>query len=318
MNESSRRTAGQGEGADTASQLEHLRLALAKSQVAVEDLVLPQSHDVIAGRMRLHYLDWGGGATRTILFLHGGGLTAHTWDVVCLALRSEYRCLALDLRGHGDSEWSPNLDYSLSAHVADVERFVEQMHLDDFTLVGMSLGGLTALGYAARHSSQLAGLVVVDVSPQVRHAGSDRIRRFMAQPAELESVDEFVERAMEFNPARDPVLLRRSLLHNLHRLPNGKWTWKYDRRHRERPDLDRFDHEREDLWHGVSDIACPSLVVRGGNSDVLRDEDAEALVRAIGGARWEVVPNAGHTVQGDNPRGLLEVMRPFLETGARW
>lgn len=298
---------------DTISELDHLRRAAEKSGVVVEEFVLPESRHFLAGRMRMHCLDWNGGARKNVLLLHGGGLTAHTWDLVCLALRPDYHCLALDLRGHGDSEWSTNVDYSLSAHVSDVERVVEVLGLRDFVLVGMSLGGLTALAYAARHSAILSGLVIVDVTPKARRAASERIRNFMSQPAELESVEDFVQRAIEFNPARDPVLLRRSLLHNLHQLPDGKWTWKYDRRHRDIPGFDRVQVERGELWARVGRIVCPTLVIRGGRSDILSDGDAEELVAALPDGGWGRVENAGHTVQGDNPRGLLELLRPFLD-----
>src|SRR5438552_15884787 len=104
--------------------LEHLREAATIAGMAIEDFVVPTEHQVALGRMRFRYLDWGGRGT-PVLFLHGGGLTAHTWDLVCLALRSEYRCLALDLRGHGDSEWSPEMDYGLEAHRDDVDALIE-------------------------------------------------------------------------------------------------------------------------------------------------------------------------------------------------
>jgi pimeloyl-ACP methyl ester carboxylesterase len=201
----------------------------------------------------------------------------------------------------------------LEKHAGDVAGLVEALDIHKFCLVGMSLGGLSAISYAGHHSTNLAGLVLVDVGPRTREAGTDRIKNFMAQPAELDSVEDFVERAMSFNPARDPVLLRQSLLHNLHQLPNGKWTWKYDRRHRVRPDLDTLEEQREGLWADVSSITCPTLIARGARSDVFTDEDASELAGMFPQARWVRVDRAGHTVQGDNPLGLIEVMTPFLE-----
>src|SRR5262245_32909646 len=101
-------------------ELEHLQLAVTLAGVEVP-VSLPSSHHLVVGGLRLHYLDWGTAGRPPIVFLHGGALTAHTWDVVCLALRSEYRCLALDQRGHGDSEWSPVMDYGADAHRDDLE-----------------------------------------------------------------------------------------------------------------------------------------------------------------------------------------------------
>jgi pimeloyl-ACP methyl ester carboxylesterase len=294
-------------------RMEHLRMALDVSQVEIEELVLPEEVNVLANGMRLHYLDWGGPGRRSVLLLHGGGLTAHTWDLFCLALRPRFHCYALDLRGHGNSEWSPNMQYGLDAYVADVEDVTKSLGLQDFILVGMSLGGLTALAFSARHPELLKLLVLVDVGPTVQPAGAKRIRDFILESDELDSVDDFVEQALRFNPYRDPQLLRRSLLHNLHQLPNGKWTWKYDRRHRKQHEVDRTDSNRRDeLWNEVHNISCPTVVVRGERSDVFTDEDAEQLTAVLPDARWIKVAKAGHTVQGDNPKGLLEGLEPFL------
>jgi esterase len=294
-------------------KLEHLQMALAVSHVPVDEVVLPEEADLLANGMRLHYLDWGGRGRRPMLLLHGGGLTAHTWDLVCLALRPRFRCYALDLRGHGNSEWSPNLQYGLDAYAGDVEQVVKSLGLRDFILVGMSLGGLAALAYAARHSELLKLLVLVDVGPTVQPVGAKRIRDFILESDELDSVDDFVEQALRFNPRRDPQLLRRSLRHNLHQLPNGKWTWKYDRRHRKQVEVDRADTTRRDeLWSEVGNVGCPAVVVRGERSDVFTDDDAERFTEALPNGRWIKVANAGHTVQGDNPKGLLEGLEPFL------
>ena len=293
-------------------RLEHLQMALDVSRVPVEELVIPAEADLLANGIRLHYLDWGGTARRSMLFLHGGGLTAHTWDLVCLALRPRFHCYAMDLRGHGDSEWSPSMKYGLDVYAGDVEQVVQTLQLRDFLLVGMSLGGLTALAYAGQHSALLRLLILVDVGPTVRPAGARRIMDFVLESDELDSVDEFVERAIRFNPHRNPELLKRSLLHNLRQLPNGKWTWKYDRRHRQRRDYHQADLRRQELWKDVAKIRCPTLVVRGEQSDVFTDEDAAAVTNALPDGRWVKVASAGHTVQGDNPRGLLEALEPFL------
>ena len=97
--------------------LSHLRAAIDVAGGDVDKVVLPADHDLVVDGLRLHYLDWGRNGRPPLLFLHGGGLTAHTWDLVCLALRANFHCLALDQRGHGDSEWSPVLDYGPDAHV---------------------------------------------------------------------------------------------------------------------------------------------------------------------------------------------------------
>jgi esterase len=293
-------------------QQEHLRLAAEVSGLDRVEIVLPAEHDAALGGMRLHYLDWGRSGRPPVLFLHGGGLTAHTWDLVCLGLRNDHHCFALDQRGHGDSEWSPHLDYVTEAHVRDLEALVRHLELERPVLVGQSMGALNALGYAARHADALRGLVLVDMTPDVQIAGAQRIFDFVTAPAELDSVEAFVARAVEFNPARDARLLRRSLLHNLRQLPNGKWTWKYDRRAMTRERFEELRAEVGALGGLLGSVTCPTLVVRGTRSDVVSAEGAAAFSDALPHATWVEVPDAGHTVQGDNPRGLAEALREFL------
>ena len=291
---------------------EHLTRAADKAGLSFPALVLPERHDLLLRRMRFHYLDWGTRGRPPILFLHGGGLNAHTWDLVCLGLRDERHCLALDQRGHGDSEWSPEMDYSTESHAADVEAFVDRLGLERFVLVGMSLGGANGLAWAGRHSERLAGLVLVDVGPETRAAGAQKIAAFTSDAKPFESLDEVIERALAFNPRRDRDLLRLSLRHNLRQTPKGQWMWKYDQRHRGRVDPVAVERRRDLLWSAVSQVKCPTLVVRGAQSDVFHDEDAEKLAGALARGRWVRVPGAGHTVQGDNPAGLLAELRGFL------
>jgi pimeloyl-ACP methyl ester carboxylesterase len=295
-----------------SEQREHLTRAAAKAGLSFPELVLPDMHDVVLRRMRFHYLDWGTVGRPPIVFLHGGGLNAHTWDLVCLGLRRDRHCFALDQRGHGESEWSPVMDYRTESHVGDLEAFVDHLGLDRFVLVGMSLGGANALAWAGRHSEKLAGLVLVDVGPEVRTAGAQKIAAFTSNQKPMESLDEVIERAMAFNPRRDRELLRLSLRHNLRQTPRGQWMWKYDQRHRGKVDPGAAERRRDLLWSAVAKVQCPTLVVRGAQSDVFHDEDAERLAGALGRGRWVRVENAGHTVQGDNPAGLLTELRAFL------
>jgi pimeloyl-ACP methyl ester carboxylesterase len=297
---------------DETERILHLREAADLNGMQIDEIVLPQERDVTGAGLRLHVLDWGGDALPPVLFLHGGSLTAHTWDLVCLALRNQYHCLALDLRGHGDSDWSPDGEYSLDAHARDVEAAVEALGLDRFTLVGMSLGGGTALTYAGRNVGRLEKLVIVDTGPEGRAAGRQRIANFVEQDRELPTLEHFVERAMAFNPLRKPEMLRRSLRHNLRQTPRGTWTWKWDPKLRERRAGPTPEQRQAALWDAVSRITCPTLIVRGGKSENFHDEDAEKLASRLAKGSWVRIEGAGHTVQGDQPRLLVEALRPFF------
>lgn len=192
-------------------------------------------------------------------------------------MRKEYHCLALDQRGHGESDWSPQLDYSVEVQRSDIETFVDLLHLERFILVGMSMGGVNAIAYAVRHSRRLAGLVLVNVGPDINLGGVERIKQFMLRQA-----------------------------------PNGKWRWKCDLRRWLHTDIRQSVAKLRELWTDVRQIRCPTLVVRGALSDILLDEDAERLASALPDGRWARVDGAGHIVQGDNPRKLVETLRAFF------
>jgi pimeloyl-ACP methyl ester carboxylesterase len=294
----------------------HLELAATTAGMTLPEIVLPEERHIVLRRMRFHYLDWGTKGRPPMLFLHGGGLNSHTWDLVCASLRKERHCVALDQRGHGESEWSPEMDYGLESHIGDLDAFVDALQLERFVLVGMSLGGVNALAWAGQHSQRLAGLVVIDTGPEIRFDGVRKIRAFTSDATPLASVEEFIDRAMAFNPRRNRELLQRSLLHNLRQMPDGRFMWKYDQRHRGKVDPGAYERRRQRLWSAVDTIACPTLVVRGGESDVFHDEDAERLAQRLPHGRWVRIEGAGHTVQGDNPADLLVALREFLKETA--
>ncbi|GAC1574515.1 MAG: alpha/beta hydrolase [Candidatus Dormibacteria bacterium] len=289
-----------------------LRLAIELSGIQVDEVVLPLDRDVVVGGIRLHFLDWGGDGP-PLVFLHGGGLNAHTFDLLALALRHTYRCLSIDQRGHGDSEWSPVVDYDPAAHARDLELFADDLDLGRFLLVGMSMGALNSIEFAGTHPDRLRGLVLIDAGPEPRSGASQRILDFMSEAPVFASVEELVQRSLRFNPRRDPRLLRRSLLNNLRRLPDGRWMWKHDHRQWTQDPADRMRRYAE-LWDFIPAIPCPTLVVRGAQSEVFLEEDARKLVSLLPNAHAVTVPNAGHTVQGDNPAGLLDVLLPFLKS----
>jgi esterase len=290
---------------------DHLKTTAVRAGFSFAEVVLPEERRVAANGLSFRYLDWGTKGQRPILFLHGGALTAHTWDLCCLALRDDYHCMALDQRGHGDSDWAPDADYSLSAQREDVKGFTEAIGLDQFVLVGMSMGAINGLAYAIAYPETLSALVLIDAGPDVRRRGSSRIRDFVNGGAKPESLDAIIERALAFNPRRDPKVLRRSLMHNLRRQEDGNWVWKYDRRRFQQMG-EAHAAERQGLADGLARVTCPTLVVRGAESDVFHEEDGERLAQRLPDGRFITIPRAGHTVQGDNPKDLAAALHDFL------
>lgn len=295
---------------DAESERRHHRLAAELAGLELEAFVPPAHHHVVLGGMRFHYLDWGERGRLPALFLHGGGQTARTWDLPCLALRDALHCLALDQRGHGDSEWSYAFAYSGEDHAGDAVALLDHLEVERAVVVGMSMGALNGLHLAARWPDRVAAFVAVDAGPWVRMSGGRRIVDFVAGADGARSLDAWVERAMRFNPRRDPRLLRQSLLHNLRALPDGTLTWKTDRR---RPiDLSGMQKRLEALRLLLPEVVCPTLILRGAESDVFLDEDAERFANALPGARWLRIEGAGHTIQGDQPAALVRAVREFV------
>ena len=270
---------------------DHLNTTAVRAGFSFDSVVLPKERTVLVDQLRFRYLDWGNEGLRPMLFLHGGALTAHTWDLCCLALRDEFHCIALDQRGHGDSDWAPDANYSIAAQREDVRGFVEQLGLDRCVLVGMSMGAINALAFAIHYAERLSHLVLIDAGPEVRRPGSRRIRDFVNGGATPESLDAIIERALAFNPRRDPKILRRSLMHNLRQQTDGTWVWKYDRRRFQQMG-ETHSAERRKLADSLVNVTCPTLVVRGAESDVFHEEDAERLAKNLPDGRYVSIPRA--------------------------
>ena len=274
----------------------------------------PQSCQVVLEGRRFHYLDWGVGAEDVVLFLHGGGQTARTWDAVCHAITAgqRRRAIALDQRGHGDSEWSYEFDYGPDAHARDVRALLDHLDLDRVAIVGMSMGCINGLRFALDHPDRVSSFTAVDAGPWINTGASRSIVDFVQSARELESVEAFVERAIAFNPRRHPELLRRSLRHNLRELPDGRWTWKTDWR-RPADFLETVKRAIAALRGEVPHLACPLLVVRGAESEIFLDAQAERFAQAVPDGRWQRIEGAGHAVQGDHPQALVEALEAFWD-----
>ena len=272
----------------------------------------PESHDVVLGGMRFNYLEWEG-SEETVVLLHGGALNAHSWDGVCHDLGPDYRRIAPDLRGHGDSEWSPVADYRLNSHIRDVERFLDRVAPERFFLVGHSLGGHIALRYAALHGKRLKALVVVDTCPFVQpQAAIDKLREFLTGRNAFTQFEDAIDYVLGYEPYRDADQLRRSLQFALRQTPDGSWTWKSDRRHLTQAYFDQAMRELRSLENDLHAIKCPVLLVRGEHG-VVSSADAEEFVRLLPGARVVTIASAGHNVHSDDPRALAYEIGCFID-----
>ena len=274
----------------------------------------PEDRTVRANGMNFHYLEWGDPANPTVVMLHGVSQQAHSWDFVSLALSPVYHVIALDQRGHGDSNWSKYGIYTLKAHLRDIGGFVRALDLKKIILVGLSMGGRNSIAYAGIHPERIDRLVIVDVGPEIMKKGIENIQRFVRRTDILPTREAFIERAHQFNPLRPIEQLRDRLSWHLRQLPDGQWTWKYDRRFRNRRSAEAG---QEDLWSYVRRVKAPTLLVRGALSDILSPAAAKRLQKAIPGSSLVVIEKAGHTVAGDNPPAFAAAVRSFLHDTGR-
>lgn len=266
---------------------------------------------VHARGLKFHYLEWGSPNREALVCLHGITQTAHSWDEVAAELSQDYRVLCLDQRGHGDSDWAPDADYSRHTQAADLEAIRAAWGLASFVLAGMSMGGINAITYTARHPEHVRALIIVDVSPEIEARGVENIRQFIQQEDVLPSFEDFVARAHAFNPRRSLENIRSRLRHNLKQLPDGRWTWKYDPYLRA-PERGFQATALLGLWDDVRALSCPTLIVKGAESDILSPEAARRLQEAIPGSELVTIPGAGHSVMGDNPAAFVAATRAFL------
>jgi len=271
----------------------------------------PRTGEVGRGEITLRYLEWGDRRLPVVLLLHGFAQTAHSWDFVSLALAGAYRVIALDARGHGDSDWAVDRDYSLAAHQRDLDHLVEVLDIRFLAVIGLSMGGRSAYTFAARRPELVKALVIVDTGPVGMTAGGRRIRSFVQLPDERESYEDFVKSVHDYQPLRSIEQIRDTLKFNVRQMPDGKWTWKYDRVLRD-PGFRRPTSTPEEGWTHLRQIRCPTLLVRGDQSDVLAHETALEMSKTISECTYQVVQRAGHIVPGDNPAGFVETVKPWL------
>ena len=268
-----------------------------------------QDKTITLNGLRFHYRDWGNEGAQPLLLLHGFTGHARSWDTFAAAMRDRFHVLTLDQRGHGESEWTS--DYSGERMVEDVDAFQRALGLTRFALLGLSMGGRNAYTYTALHPAEVERLVIVDIGPEIVPAGSNRIQAGVQAPDEFDDPEEAVRAARLANPRPPESEQRHRVLNNLMQRDDGRWTWRYDKALRTpggrppRPDP-------ETIWPLLPRITCPTLLVRGAESDILSPETAARMVRAIPNCRLVEVPHAGHSVPLDNPDGFLAAVRPFL------
>jgi pimeloyl-ACP methyl ester carboxylesterase len=285
------------------------------------------SIEVSSDGQRISGLAWGQGDPEIVL-VHGGAQNAHTWDTVALAL--DRPLLALDLPGHGHSDWRDDHNYAPERNAEALAAAIAELAPRARVVVGMSLGGVTSIALAAKHPELVARLAIVDVTPGVGEGKAKAILDFIRGPQFFDSFDALLERTIEHNPTRSVSSLRRGVLHNAKQLPDGRWSWRYDRgvasATREpstadgtsahaatTPTTDKVAIDFSRLWTDFEKIRAPIEMYRGALSPVVSDEDIAIMRKSQPDLRVETVAGAGHSIQGDRPLELAELIAKFAK-----
>ena len=272
----------------------------------------PTDMMLMVNGMNIHYLDWGTAGKPVMLLLHGLRGHCHSWDDVSARFCADYHVLALDQRGRGETDWAPRGDYSTDAFVADLEEFCDALGLERFTLIGHSMGGRNSMAFAGRNPDKLDRLVIVDIGPEIAPEGAARITREVVEvPEEFDTFDDAFQRVSGQNRFASEPVMRRRLAYQTRELPNGKIGWRYDPAIREQR-RNGTGAPPPDLWTPLSRVTCPTLIVRGTETDTLSLSVAERMAETLPDGRLVHVDHAAHMVFEDNPDGFNAALSQFL------
>ena len=272
------------------------------------------SAHVVVNGVKIHYVEWGDASATPMVMLHGLRAYAHWFDEFVEVVADRFRVLALDQRGRGDSDWASDGDYSRDAYVQDLAAFIDALGLDKVVLVGHSMGGLNCLHYAAREPERVLAFINVDIGPEIAPEGMARIRNELgATPERFASWDEATA-FLATNHARASAENRETRRQWMFKESDqGTIEWRLD------PAI--FDPKiRQDpiehTWSALDGIRCPTLIVRGGLSDILTAEACDEMVERMPNCRWVEIPDAGHLVIEDNPDAFNAAALEFLQNDA--
>jgi pimeloyl-ACP methyl ester carboxylesterase len=281
----------------------------------------PEQRFIASQRLRISYWDWGNETAPLLLFVHGGSDHARSWDGIVDGVRDEYHVAAIDMRGHGDSEWAPGSQYGLPDMALDVVRLIEHLGAPAY-VVGHSMGAATSLLAAGTYPELFTGIVALEgthsmnppafaeegMGPAWMRNYADQVRGFEGTQAVVYPTREAVaERLQRQSPNRDPELIAHLAQWGTRDVPGG-FIWKYDLWQRARAGLEVRSEELPRFW---ATIDCPVLLVNAsqGSPRAVQRPDAETLFKD---ARTVVVDPSSHAIQHDQPERTIHEIRSFL------
>ncbi|WP_019201322.1 alpha/beta fold hydrolase [Tsukamurella sp. 1534] len=281
-------------------------------------MVATRAFTVDVNGMRIAGDEWSSGPTTgaPILLLHGGGQTRHSWDRTAAALAQRgYTVLTLDARGHGDTAWAGDGGYALGDFVEDLLAVLGTLDGPPPVLIGASLGGITSLCAAGEHPGIASALVLVDVVVDAEQKGIERVTEFLSAHADgFATLDEVADAVAAYNPTRKRGRNLEGLKKNVRLRADGRWYWHWD------PAFIRSDdrgeariQDKDRLGAAAHRVTVPTLIVRGGKSDVVSDEGVAKMLQRVPHAEVADVSGAGHMVAGDDNQVFAAAIEGFLD-----
>lgn len=283
-----------------------LRFAIAFFLLTILSSAEPyQDRFISVNGLRLHYLDWGSPDKPPFIMLHGIGRVAHSFDHIAPHFTARYHVMAIDMRGHGDSAWSPEGAYLVEDYVKDLEAVVQQLNLHGLTLLGNSTGGRVVQVYAGLHPDRMARLVVEDVGPErTNEIASAFARRVQQEDKGWASEDELVASLMKNSKISEE--LQRNYAHFGSKVrEDGRVVWKRD------PNLVKGFVPTE-LWQYVRKINCPTIYILGGASSIVPPETQKELKATLPSVEIVTMPGLGHYPHVESPGDYLKIVTEFL------
>jgi esterase len=266
---------------------------------------------ITVNSVRLHYLDWGDKDLPAVILLHGLTGCARDWDYLPGYLEGRYRCLAVDMRGHGDSQWADS--YETQDFATDLVFFVDALGLDKVSLVGRSLGGMIVPLYAASHPEKVLRLIIVDISPVVDAQAMPTLDQYLSSIRhEFSSYAEVVEYLHQRSLSAQEEMLRHIATFMTREVEGGKLIWKHDPRAEETVFKNILTRKADSGWQLIAKIKCPTLLIRGTESLILSHETAQKMIGIMSRAELVEIEGSGHSAFLDQPNKFNQVIAQFL------
>jgi len=277
----------------------------------------PKSEFLSVRGLRLHYLDWGNHGAPPLVCVHGYTSSAQAFNAPARQLLERFHVIVPDVRGHGESAWSPEGAYQYRDQAADLAAIAELLGLARFSLIGTSMGGIIAMTYAGEHSERLARLIINDIGPDAE-TGSQRITQMVgSRPDEFATLED----AVAYRRQMSPIVAGRRLedqeelaLGVLRRRADGRWVWKMDPQYVQQR-VAPGPPVRPPLWPVLQRVSCPTLVVWGEDSDVLSEPQARRMAETLPKGQLVSVPGVGHAPTLVEPVVLAALGRFLADAG---